>query len=735
GVNEKGEIGLFPVTYTVTTPQPPPEDGNSKTKIPGDQKAHKHNSSLSSKNMQSIVKQSLNNSAFQSKPAEEWDSEQVAIWITNIGFDESLADIFRNQEITGDILLELTVESLKELEVDTFGKRFKLHAAITALKGESNDNRSITSPLPELTKKQSDPYHNTKQPYPDDDMVSNYSTVIRNSQLPSRNETRSSLDSQRSTLSRNNSQGSYNDIFRPQSATPRSILPERRHTVSNNVQENKFNFARASSNNKLHTVIPSTAMVRRSEDTPIAHETPMTPDMEGWLYKQGDRYKNWNKRWFVLKGNNLFYFKSPKVTEDFLREHALLNFENKAVRMKGIINLKGYRVEVDSSIQAGKYCFKVHHEKERTFYFYADQEKYMKEWVKAMMKATIERDYGTPVMSSSTIPTVSLEAARRMRPRPPSTLFQQKGRSVHSALPSMEEHIPSFGQSLTSPPTSIMTRSPPTSIGTRSPSLVGQKMRITDNTSDYTLDYPRARDDSGFNSRLTTRSPTQSLTRSSSGSSTATKNSLYRKSSVVNISFYAHEEEEDLIDPENASVLETSRYHRFFSDDMPSSRHYQPTPQHQREVFSKKKEYIDWVNLHIQDEIDDLVDLSTGESLLDLLECLSNKEIKRLPTKLNQSVHSQTMDRMITAFEYMHQEGIELDNGYTFRDILSGQETKIMSMLDSIKAWYGISLSSGIALSPFPKFTINKKTASGGTFGEEEQNKLRALDDPENILV
>lgn len=56
-------------------------------------------------------------------------------------------------------------------------------------------------------------------------------------------------------------------------------------------------------------------------------------------------------------------------------------------------------------------------------------------------------------------------------------------------------------------------------------------------------------------------------------------------------------------------------------------------------------------------------------------------------------------------------------------------------MLDSIKAWYGISLSSGIALSPFPKFTINKKTASGGTFGEEEQNKLRALDDPENILV
>lgn len=65
--------------------------------------------------------------------------------------------------------------------------------------------------------------------------------------------------------------------------------------------------------------------------------------------------------------------------------------------MKGIVNLKGYRIEVDSSIQVGKFCFKAHHEKERTFYFYTDQEKYMKDWVKALMKATIERDYGSKV--------------------------------------------------------------------------------------------------------------------------------------------------------------------------------------------------------------------------------------------------------------------------------------------------------------------------------------------------
>jgi hypothetical protein len=146
-------------------------------------------------------------------------------------------------------------------------------------------------------------------------------------------------------------------------------------------------------NNKLQSILPSSNMTRRSEDVPLT-QTSMIPDMEGWLYKQGDRYKNWNKRWFVLKGINLFYFKSPKVITSFGCIQMSLT-HHQAVQMKGIINLRGYRVEPDSSIQTGKYCFKLQHEKERTFYFYTDQEKYMKDWVKAIMKSTIERDYGS----------------------------------------------------------------------------------------------------------------------------------------------------------------------------------------------------------------------------------------------------------------------------------------------------------------------------------------------------
>lgn len=46
-----------------------------------------------------------------------------------------------DQEISGDILLELTLDSLKELNVTTFGKRFKIHSAINVLKKQKVNKR------------------------------------------------------------------------------------------------------------------------------------------------------------------------------------------------------------------------------------------------------------------------------------------------------------------------------------------------------------------------------------------------------------------------------------------------------------------------------------------------------------------------------------------------------------------------------------------------------------------
>lgn len=77
--------------------------------------------------------------------------------------------------------------------------------------------------------------------------------------------------------------------------------------------------------------------------------------------------------------------------------------------MKGIINLKGYRIEVDESIQPGKYCFMAHHERERTFYFYTESEKPMKDWLKALMKATIARDFASKVAFESNMQHVLID--------------------------------------------------------------------------------------------------------------------------------------------------------------------------------------------------------------------------------------------------------------------------------------------------------------------------------------
>lgn len=36
--------------------------------------------------------------------------------------------------------------------------------------------------------------------------------------------------------------------------------------------------------------------------------TFFNPDREGWLMKQGGRYKSWKRRWFILNDNCLYYF-------------------------------------------------------------------------------------------------------------------------------------------------------------------------------------------------------------------------------------------------------------------------------------------------------------------------------------------------------------------------------------------------------------------------------------------
>ncbi|KAF5363809.1 hypothetical protein D9756_000046 [Leucocoprinus leucothites] len=131
------------------------------------------------------------------------------------------------------------------------------------------------------------------------------------------------------------------------------------------------------------------------------------PDHVGWMRKRGDRYNSWKNRYFVLKGPHMYCLRSDSKSE---------------TKIKGYIHIVGYKVSVDENLDPGRYCFRVDHENDKSHYFSSDEKAVVRDWMKAIMKATIDRDYSKPVVSSCNIPTIPLTVAQAMNPapRPPS---------------------------------------------------------------------------------------------------------------------------------------------------------------------------------------------------------------------------------------------------------------------------------------------------------------------------
>lgn len=125
-----------------------------------------------------------------------------------------------------------------------------------------------------------------------------------------------------------------------------------------------------------------------------------TPDHASYIKKKTD-YGTWKTRYAVLKGSHIYLMKN--ASQD---------------RVKGNISLQGYRVLVDENTNPGSYGFRLVGEKPH--YFSSSEQLVVREWLKALMKATIARDYTVPVTSSCNIPTIPLAEAQALAPRPPS---------------------------------------------------------------------------------------------------------------------------------------------------------------------------------------------------------------------------------------------------------------------------------------------------------------------------
>lgn len=48
---------------------------------------------------------------------------------------------------------------------------------------------------------------------------------------------------------------------------------------------------------------------------------------------------------------------------------------------------------VDEGIDPGRYGFRIEHDHDKTHYFSSEDKSVVRDWMKAFMKATIERDY------------------------------------------------------------------------------------------------------------------------------------------------------------------------------------------------------------------------------------------------------------------------------------------------------------------------------------------------------
>lgn len=69
----------------------------------------------------------------QQVPVEQWDTTATANWISSVGFPQYWRQ-FKDNGITGEVLLNTTVEMLRELKIKSVGHRIAICKAVRQLR-------------------------------------------------------------------------------------------------------------------------------------------------------------------------------------------------------------------------------------------------------------------------------------------------------------------------------------------------------------------------------------------------------------------------------------------------------------------------------------------------------------------------------------------------------------------------------------------------------------------------
>jgi hypothetical protein len=112
-------------------------------------------------------------------------------------------------------------------------------------------------------------------------------------------------------------------------------------------------------------------------------------DKEGYLTKQGEHYKTWKKRWFVLKGKQLVYFEGQRDSEQ-----------------KGVVDLDANSLIQDERERDRKkrLMFSVSTAR-RVFFIYADSVTDMMQWMEAIRYNIAKIAAASPPSQRSSAPT------------------------------------------------------------------------------------------------------------------------------------------------------------------------------------------------------------------------------------------------------------------------------------------------------------------------------------------
>lgn len=399
--------------------------------------------------------------------ASQWSIDEVVEWARSKDMDASVLEKLREHEVNGASLLSLDINMLKEIDIIAYGRRFKLASAIDELRHSATTpapaQASLMKPapvpvdvprmpsampsgapsLPEHPRVTSGPV----RPAPAIDIPQGLSPsamaapvtapaaapTVTDKHLPARpslylrspqrdeafEHRAAPLDTPVVPEPMPTSDGYVrgplppSDGYEPEPLPPSDgYVPEPRPTSSlplgdpaslRPVMPNEPIAQPSAPSVSLDDPVYSGSTASDATDRQSVLNRIGSIARQGWVKKRGERYNRWNNRYLILHGMDLIVLRDPS-----------------ADKVKNLIPLHGYKVVSDETMSAVGYTFKIVHDTQRTHYFSLEDATAMRGWMKAIMKATIGRDFSQPVISSYSNVTISLEEAQRMRPRPPS---------------------------------------------------------------------------------------------------------------------------------------------------------------------------------------------------------------------------------------------------------------------------------------------------------------------------